>query len=52
MRNSDENETTPEDSRLEFLEEKHKIMTSLEGLLYVRFIWLVFVDWPLVGLSH
>ena len=38
MRNSDENETTPEDSRLEFLEEKHKIMTSLKGLLYARFI--------------
>ena len=38
MRNSDENETTPEDSRLEFLEEKHKMMTSLEGLLYERFI--------------
>lgn len=35
MRNSDENETTPEDSRLEFLEEKHKMMTSLEGLLYI-----------------
>ena len=38
MRNSDENETTPEDSRLEFLEEKHKMMTSLEGLLYEHFI--------------
>ena len=38
VRNSDENETTPEDSRLEFLEEKHKMMTSLEGLLYERFI--------------
>lgn len=38
MRNSDENETTPEDSRLEFLEEKHKMMTSLEGSLYERFI--------------
>lgn len=38
MRNSDENETTPEDSRLEFLEEKHKIMTSISGLPYVRFI--------------
>ena len=38
VRNSDENETTPEDSRLEFLEEKHKMMTSLDGLLYERFI--------------
>ena len=38
MRNSDENETTPEDSRLEFLEEKHNIMTSFSGLPYVCFI--------------